>query len=384
MLRTRGCSRASAWLLSQLLLLSCATPAPADLEFRAEQIIQAGGADLTVPGYSVPSFVDWNDDDLSDLVVGEGGSGYVGKIRVYLNVGTQLEPQFTSWFYVQSNWTDLAETAGACLGTFPRVVDWDGDGRKDLLVGLADGTVKVYLNNNTDLDPRFDGGTLLQVGPPGSKVNLDVGLRAASTVADWNLDGKKDLVIGAYDGKIHVFINEGSDTAPDFLAETLAQDNGLELLVDAARSSPHLVDLDGDGKPDLLSGNTDGELVFYSNAASADAPAFAGFIYVLAAGAVIDLPGAPRSRPFVCDWNVDGRPDVLLGAGDGMVHLYLGLQDGDIDADGDLDSDDVAAFVQVLLGMPIQPIHVTRADLNHDGSVDGDDIQAFAMAMLAS
>ena len=39
----------------------------------------------------------------------------------------------------------------------------------------------------------------------------------------------------------------------------------------------------------------------------------------------IDLAGSPRSRPFVCDWNEDGYPDVLIGAGDGLVRLYEGV-----------------------------------------------------------
>jgi hypothetical protein len=384
MLRTRGYSRSTVWLVSQLAVILCAAPAYAELEFSAEHLIQAGGADICVPGYSVPSFVDWNNDNLEDLVVGEGGSSYSGKVRVYLNAGTQQEPQFTSFFYVQSNGSDLIETAGVCLGAFPRVVYWDSDMRKDLLVGRADGTVKIYLNTNTDVDPRFDGGTCVQVGLPGSKVNIDVGLRATPTVADWNLDGKKDLVIGAYDSKIHVFMNEGSDTVPDFQTDTLAQDNGQDLQVDSARSSPHLVDLDGDGRQDLLSGNTDGELVFYANVGRCDGPTFAGFTYVQADGVIIDLPGAPRSRPFVCDWNADGHLDILMGAGDGKVRLYWGLPEGDIDADGDVDYDDLVAFVQVLLGTPIQPIHVTRADLNHDGSANGDDIPAFVDAILPS
>ena len=55
------------------------------------------------------------------------------------------------------------------MGIFPRVVYWDADGRKDLLVGRSDGLVMIFLNIGTDADPHFDGGAPLQVGPPGSK-----------------------------------------------------------------------------------------------------------------------------------------------------------------------------------------------------------------------
>ena len=59
-----------------------------------EQVVQAGGADILVDGYSVPSYADWNNDGKTDLVVGEGGSGYAGRVHVYLNVGTASNPQF--------------------------------------------------------------------------------------------------------------------------------------------------------------------------------------------------------------------------------------------------------------------------------------------------
>ncbi len=93
------------------------------------------------------------------------------------------------------------------------------------------------------------------------------------------------------------------------------------------RSCPAVRDLDGDGKKDLLTGDTNGQLLFYSNAGTDDAPSFSGYTLVESDGTAIDLPGTPRSRPFVCDWTGDGEPDVLVGAGDGKVHLYQGIAD---------------------------------------------------------
>jgi hypothetical protein len=47
----------------------------------------------------------------------------------------------------------------------PYVVDWDGDGKKDLLVGqFGEGKLRIYLNKGTDAEPRFDGFTYLQAG----------------------------------------------------------------------------------------------------------------------------------------------------------------------------------------------------------------------------
>jgi len=316
------------------------------LRLGPEKLVQAAGGDIAVLGYSVPSFVDWDNDGDNDLVIGEGSSSFTGKVRVYKNVGSASAPQFSGFTYVQSNGSDLTCPGSGCLGCFPRVVYWNGDGKKDLLIGQADGKVKFFRNTGTDQSPTFDAGTFLQVGPAGSKTPMDVGDRATPCVVDWNNDGKKDLVVGALlDGKIRVFINEGTDTEPDFRSTAFVQANGSDLRVSAGRSSPDVLDLDGDGQKDILTGDTNGRLFFYSNTGTDAEPNFAGYEAVESDGVAIDLAGTPRSRPFVCDWTGDGYPDVLIGAGDGKVHLYQSVpQPGDFDNDYDVDLNDFAAF----------------------------------------
>ena len=50
----------------------------------------------------------------------------------------------------------------------PDVVDWNNDGRKDLVIGqFTFGYIWVYLNQGTDLNPVFDGGAkVLSEGVP--------------------------------------------------------------------------------------------------------------------------------------------------------------------------------------------------------------------------
>jgi hypothetical protein len=305
--------------------LSISSPGSAALLLGSAQIVQAAGADILVPGYSVPSWVDWNGDGLKDLVVGQGGGASPqGKVRVYLNVGTGSQPAFSGFVYAQSGASDLVVTASGCLGIFPRVVYWDADARKDLLAGEAQGKVRLFTNTGLDSAPVFDAGVYLQVGPPGGKADIAVGARATPTTVDWNGDGKKDLVVGAMDGKVRVYVNEGTDSGPDFRTVQYAQDNGVDLVVPTGRSSPCLLDLDDDGNKDLLTGNTAGQLLFYHNVGTDQAPAFSGYVYVPSAGIPIDLAGDARSRPFVCDWAGDPDPDVLIGSSDGLVRLYEG------------------------------------------------------------
>ena len=290
------------------------------LGFGEVEYIQAGGSNIQVLGYSTPSMVDWNDDGLADLVVGEK-VGDFGKVRVYLNHGQVGAPVFDSCFFVQAGGQDLMVSATGCLGVFPRVADWNGDGAKDLLLGLANGSLLVYPNIGADADPVFDAGYPLQVGQPGAKVNINVGARATPEVADWNHDGWLDLVVGALDGRVRVYLNEGTPAQPDLRAEWVVQQTDGDLVVPSGRSSPVVADIDGDGLRDLVLGNTDGEVYFYRNTGSNVAPAFEAGQPLQSAGTAIQL-GTSRSRPFVFDVDNDGLSDLVVGGADGLIRLY--------------------------------------------------------------
>jgi len=51
-------------------------------------------------------------------------------------------------------------------------------------------------------------------------------------VADFNNDGKKDLLVGVfYDGYIYLFLNEGTDADPVFGEGTLLEADGVPISV---------------------------------------------------------------------------------------------------------------------------------------------------------
>ena len=56
----------------------------------------------------------------------------------------------------------------------PCVSDWNNDGRKDLIVGqLSDGKVRLYLNQDTDTAPVFKDFSYLKAG--GAEISLPSG-----------------------------------------------------------------------------------------------------------------------------------------------------------------------------------------------------------------
>jgi hypothetical protein len=98
--------------LPLLVALLWPTAVAASLQFEAEYCVPAGGAEILIDGYSVPCFADWNADGLPDLVVGEGGGLFAGKVRVYLNGGTSGAPLFADFSYVRTLAGELSYPAG--------------------------------------------------------------------------------------------------------------------------------------------------------------------------------------------------------------------------------------------------------------------------------
>jgi WD40 repeat protein len=344
--------------------------------YDTQALLSVAGNPIETGNFSVPSTVDWDNDQLLDLIVGEKTDSGEGKVRIYLNKGTAEAPGFTDYTYVQGTDGDLAVAASGCLGSFPRVVDWDGDGANDLLIGRADGRIEFYANVNTDEQPQFGTPVLLTVGPADAKQTIELGARATFDVVDWDADGAHDLVTGSFDGRVRVFVNQSASGAPDFLAEQVVQNGAFDLVTPSGRASVAVADLDGDGRQDLLLGNTNGEILFYANVGTKDAPAFNGYVAVETAGLPIDLPGTPRSRPFVGDFDADGKLDLLVGAGDGLVRFFEAVEwnspyvrDAEVGAAGQPYS-----FVFQVTGGDWQNVS-NPLDVNGDGHVESTDVE---------
>ena len=194
-------------------------------------------------------------------------------------------------------------------------MDWNNDGKKDLLTGEYDGSIRIYLNTNTDADPVFDGFTYLQLGG----LRYDCGDYSMVHVIDWNNDAMKDVICGDSEGKVALLINVNTDADPVFNTADYIKD-GLNALDVGYRSSPTVVDWDHDGKKDLLIGDMNGKVAFFRNKGTDEDPTFSGKTYLKAGG--IQLDAGYTSRPDVVDWDEDGVMDIICGEYNGYVIYY--------------------------------------------------------------
>jgi len=133
-------------------------------------------------------------------------------------------------------------------------VDLDGDGRTDILSGSWPGEIYLFRRN---ADGSFAGEETLR-GSDGKPLN--VGSASAAFAADWDGDGKLDLIVGASDGSVVWYRNAGGKLEA---ARTLVKPSPLGWGGDDRRNpgewglrvKPCVVDWDGDGRLDLLLGD---------------------------------------------------------------------------------------------------------------------------------
>jgi len=138
---------------------------------------------------------DWDGDGDYDLIVGDIG----GNVHLIPNEGTPKSFAFSKEKPLEADGKPLR--AGSRAGPHP--ADWDGDGDLDLLVCAADGSVSLYRNTGSAKSPKL--AAAVQLVPPGQvSYGADApkearrGNRSKVFTADWNGDGRLDLLVGDY------------------------------------------------------------------------------------------------------------------------------------------------------------------------------------------
>ena|SRR5271157_189108 len=257
---------------------------------------------------------DLNGDGKPDLVVATGviPIGFSSNISVFMGNGDGT-------FQPAVGYAIAADAASVAIA------DVNGDGKPDLLVANSGGigTVGVLLGNG---DGTFQPAVFYGSG----------GVYPSSVaVADVNGDGKLDLVVGNFFGRVGnrstvgVLLGNGDGT---FQTATIYDSGGNQL------NSIAVADLNGDGKLDVVTGNCvrAGSLACGYRGAAAE-----GVVGVLLGNGdgtfqpvvTYDSRGQSASSVAIADVDGDGKRDLVVTnlnckGCDGSIGVLLGNGDG--------------------------------------------------------
>lgn len=208
--------------------------------------------------------VDADNDTKQDLIVTPNSLSSENYKSVWLYRNTSqtntVNFQFVKNNFLQDEMIDVGQNS------IPMVLDFDADGKKDLLIGnygyyqgnTTSARLTLYRNIGSGTQPSFslvsrDYASLAQYSLSGMM----------ATVGDIDNDNDLDICIGVTSGQIHWLENTGGQGNPCNFS--VLKTNPFNFTTVSSGAIPQLFDLDADGKLDLLIGMQNGNIAFYKN-----------------------------------------------------------------------------------------------------------------------
>jgi hypothetical protein len=289
---------------------------------------------------------------------GRGGRGTASmRLRIIQPGGQWATTCFTELAELRAGEGSVGSGKGAVV---PRVVDWNGDGKRDLLVG-AGGVVSIYINVGTSEQAVFAAGVPIAAG--GQSLDF-AGARLAIAVVDYDRDGQIDLIVTPASDRKPRWLRRvnGELAAPVGLRSTA----GAELVAEDIRCD--FADWNGDGLVDLVTGCGSGYIkICYQVAGKGFAPPVTALD-----SSGREINGSYNLNPRICDINLDGIPDFVETYNWGTLNFRINRGTAakpDLPDSGTFAVAGPHGAALDLHALTDGPI-VDFADLNGDGAVD--------------
>jgi len=269
-------------------------------------------------------YVDVNNDGKKDLVATPNATGSENAKSVWYYKNTSLTStvnfQFVKNNFLQDEMIEVGQNS------FPVLIDYDADGKKDLLIGnygyYANNTLKsqltLYKNIGTLSQPAFSLVTRDYANISGQSLN-----NVMPAIGDIDNDNDVDICIGTSSGQIHWLENTGGAGNPCNFS--IFRNNPFSFTTTSAAAAPQLFDIDNDGRLDLLIGTKNGRIAFYkNNSVNSSAPTFTLMSNFFGGVDVKDNPNLygidGYAVPFF--YSENGSTKLLVGSVSGSVYLY--------------------------------------------------------------
>ncbi|XZF15662.1 T9SS type A sorting domain-containing protein [Chitinophagaceae bacterium MMS25-I14] len=266
---------------------------------------------------ATPFLYDYDKDGKPDLFIGSDGYYQPGgslksRVSYYQNTSTPGNPSFT---LITTDF--LGMSAQNFAGTSIAVGDLNNDGKDDMVVGHADGTMSFYNNtaSSNSVQPVWQLTQLILKDI--SNYYIDAGNYAAPFIYDINKDGKPDLLIGYQAGYVYYYQNEGN--ANQLLLQMITNKLG-NVRADVGIGSycvPFIGKMDNTGNDYFLVGGYGGSLYRYDGFQTGNTSGN----YQRIDSVYSNIHLGPRAAPAIADIDGDGKYEMVLGNLLGGVHM---------------------------------------------------------------
>lgn len=310
-----------------------------------------------------PSAVDWDGDGDLDVICGDED----GRIAFIENVGRGDDgtPRFRPPQYFRQEAADL--NCGVLVT--PWCVDFDGDGDLDIVCGDSAGYVNFIENLSGKGVALPSWGEPVHLRAAGEIIRIQAGENGSIqgpcerkwgyttlSVADWDGDGRQDVIVNSIWGDVIWYRNVGTGGMPALAApenvEVEWDGEQPELkwgwykprhkrnpkgLLTQWRTTPVAIDWDGDGLVDLVMLDHEGYLALFRRDFRDGRRILLPPVRVFA-----DENGHPlrlanmrshagatgRRKLCFADWDGDGRMDLFVNSKNAVLYQQVGEKDG--------------------------------------------------------